>query len=137
MKKSLTLSPTNKPEICDVFLGDGFKLLNIGKYNSTNKTFSTFRTEKKHLHRKSGSLSVNLQVLNELNPSWIEIIYESSAGKRKLQISKNYLIHFGRQHAFRETNFEPQIFLELERWNLTDAIRFEKQIHLQQSLSFA
>lgn len=135
--KNLSLSPTNKPGVYRVCLSDGFSQKIIGTFNEASKIFSCYRIEGKHLHRQSGSLAVNLQVLNELNPSWIEIVYESSAGKRKLQISKNYLIHFGRQHAFRETNFEPQIFLELERWNLTDAIRYEQQLSSQQSFRFA
>lgn len=128
-QKAIVLNPTREPGVFSVCLSDGYSVKIIGTYNSANCTFTTFRTEKKHLHRSSGSLAINLQLFSELpNLKWICIIYENAAGKKtELRISKNYLLATGRKSAFKATDYEVQIFLPLQLWGLEHCRRFEMQ----------
>lgn len=128
-QKAIELVESKQAGVFSVCLSDGFSQKIIGTYNSANCTFTTFRTEKKHLHRSSGSLAINLQLFSELpNLKWICIIYENAAGKKtELRISKNYLLATGRKSAFKATDYEVQIFLPLQLWGLEHCRRFEMQ----------
>jgi hypothetical protein len=133
--KTLKLSPTNKPGLSQVCLSDGFSQKIIGSYNEASKTFTANRKEAKHLHRNTNSLAINEAVLNELPVHWIEILFTDSSGRlHRLATSREYLLKFGKRAAFRETGFEPQRFLELSKWNLQAAQRYEMQLHSQGSL---
>ena len=136
MKKSLTLSPTKKPQILNVMLSDGFSQKCIGTFNEASKIFSCFRTEKRHLHVKSGGcLAINLDVLEKLNPKIIEIIYQDATGrKRELKTSKIFLERFGTRVAYASTGYEAQVFLKLDAFGMEKAIHFEQQLRSQPSL---
>ncbi|MDI6804876.1 MAG: hypothetical protein QME58_13735 [Bacteroidota bacterium] len=133
--KFLTFKPTNKLGISNVILSDGFCSKIIGSYNSANQTFFCFRTEKRHLHRSSGSLAINEMVLEIPGLRWLEIAYTDSSGRvQSLKTSKDFLLKFGKKSAFKSTDYEAQIFLPLQLWGLQAAIRFEQQLSSQQSL---
>jgi hypothetical protein len=133
--KNLSLTAAKSPGVSQVCLSDEFSQKVIGSYNEASKTFTAHRKEAKHLYRNTNSLAISETVLNELPIRWIEILYTDSSGRvHRLATSKEYLLKFGKRAAFRETGFEPQIFLELSKWNLQDALRYEMQIHSQGSL---
>ena len=135
-QKAIELIAAREKGVFQVMLSDGFSQKCIGRFNEASGTFTTFRSEAKHLHKKSNCLAVNEQLLSELpGLRWVSIIYEDAAGrKRELKTSREYLLSHGRKAAYQQTGFEQQVFLPLSEWSMERAIRYSQELNSQPSL---
>jgi hypothetical protein len=128
----LHLAPTKLPSVFTIELRLGFETRYIGKLDRAGEgTFMCKRTEK-HLHRKTGSLGINQELVRRFDFRWIVIEY---AGRR-LVTTKLYLLHHGRVFTFGKAGFESQIFLSLDDFGERKALEFETTL-VQQGELFA
>jgi hypothetical protein len=102
----------------------------IGRLDQAGEgTFTTKRSEK-HLHRKTNSLGVNLELLQRFNFKWIVIDY---CGK-KLETTRNFLLYHGSVFDFKKAGFEKQCFLKLNLFGRDKAEAFDRTILSQGDL---
>lgn len=128
--QKISLSPTKHPSVWTVELRLPFETRYVGKLDKAGEgTFLSKRTEK-HLHRKTNSLGVNLELLQRFDFRWICIEYCG----RKLFTTKLYLLHYGKVFTFDKSGYESQVFLELNAWGHDKALEFEKQLCSQGGL---
>lgn len=108
------------------FLGNGKVFINLperrrkkrimlGKIIPRKKTFYSIKKSKKHLFRKTNSLSLSSELVEKKNSGFIYICmnYEN----KKLWSSRLALMKFGHVLHFKHQGFEKQIFLPLDRWH--------------------
>ncbi len=124
--------PTKHSNVFDVVLQLELQQRHIGRLDTAGEgTFYTKRNEK-HLHRKTNSLGLNLELLQrqDLRFSWILIEY---CGKR-LVTSRQFLLYHGKVFTFSNSGFEKQIFLRLDLWGEERARAFERSLSKQGDL---
>ena len=127
---SIRLIPTKHSHVFNVALSLGFQTRYIGRLDQAGEgTFIANRTEK-HLHRKSNSLGVNLELLERFTFRWIVIMY---CGER-LVTTKKYILEHGRIFSFDKSGYEKQCFLNLNDWSEENAIAYEEELCSQGEL---
>lgn len=120
--QSLRLIPSKYSNLFNVQVSLGFETRYIGKVDTAGEgTFTANRTER-HLHRKSNSIGLNLELLKTIPFKWIVIFY---CGER-LVTSKEYMLHHGRIFSFSKAGFEKQCFLSLDQWGEDRVKEFER-----------
>ena len=131
-KQSLRLIPTVHSHVYQVQLNLPLQSRYIGKIDEAGEgTFYTKRSEK-HLHRKTNSLGLNLELVQrqDLPFKWIIIDFDG----RRLVTSREFLLYHGSIYNFRKAGFEKQIFLRLDYWGEERARAFEKMLCQQVEL---
>ncbi len=106
----------------------------IGKLNEAGEgTFFTKRGAQ-HLHRKTNSLGINLELVQRQDYHFKWILVEFN-GKRVIT-SREFLLYHGSVFDFSKAGFEKQIFLQLDLWGEERAKAFERTL-VQQGDLFA
>ena len=129
---NLVLNPTKYPHVFDVALRLGFQTRHIGKLDTAGEgVFYTSRKEK-HLHRKTNSLGLNLELVQRQDFPYKWIIIEFDG--RRLVTSREFLLYHGAVFNFCKAGFEKQIFLRLDYWGEEKARAFERTLCKQEEL---
>ena len=125
-KYFLRLIPTKNVHVFNVQLNLDAETRYIGKIDQSGE--GTFRTKRsrQHLHRKTNSLGINLELVTrqDFPFKWIVIEFEG----RDLITSKEFLLYHGSIFDFGKAGFEKQIFLKLDYWGVEKAIAFERTL---------
>lgn len=131
------INPTKHPQIFTVSLNLGFENRFIGKLNTANSgTFAAKRTEN-HIHRKTNSFGINLELLNDksIQFKWIVLRLKKHDGSiQDFTTTRDYYLKHGKKFTFGKAGFEQQIFLPLPEFDYERALRFEQSQGIQQSL---
>lgn len=128
--QNIELIPTKFPYVFNVSLKLDHQTRYIGKLDKASEgTFSAKRTEK-HLHRKTNSLGINLELLQRFNFKWIVISFCGN----KLVTSRNYFLQYGKVFNFEKSGYEKQCFLTLDLWSEDKAQLFECSLSQQGNL---
>ena len=128
--QKIFLSPTKLKSVWTVELRLPFQTRYVGKLDKAGEGTFICKRKEKHLHRKTNSLGMNLELLQRFNFRWIYVEYCG----RKLLTTKLYLLHHGKVFTFDKSGFEAQVFLELDAWGQEKALDFERQLCSQGSL---
>ena len=124
--QNLQLIPTKHAHCFNVQLNLEAETRYIGRLDeSGDGTFYTKRL-KNHLHRKTDSLGLNLELLQRQDFHFKRIVIDFDG--RKLITSRNFVLYHGSIYNFRKAGFEKQIFLRLDYWGEDKAIAFEKTL---------
>ncbi len=124
------LSPTKHCNVWTVELHLPFETRYVGKLDKAGEGTFFCKRKEKHLHRKTNSLGINLELLQRFNFRWICIEYCG----RKLITTKLYLLHHCKVFAFDKAGYEAQAFLELDAWGQEKALLFERHSGTQGTL---
>ena len=127
--KQLELIPTKNPNLFDVALRLGFQTRYIGRLDKSREGRFVTKRKEKHLHRKTNSLGLNLELLNQPFFKWIEISYSD----KKLVTTRDYFLHHGKVLNFQKAG-DLQSFLPLNLFGVERAISFEQSISSQGNL---
>lgn len=119
--KNIELIPTKYPNIFDVALRLGFQTRYIGRLDKSGEGRFLTKRKEKHIHRKTNSLGVNLELLKLQNFKWLQI----SLGEKKLLTTREFFLHYGKVLNFQKAGFELQSFLPLNLFGAERAIAFE------------
>ena len=131
-KKLLELNPTKYPSVFKVQLNLEMQTRYIGKLDIAGEgTFLTNR-KSKHLFKKLNALGVNHSLLidESIHFKWLVIDFEG----KKLVTSRLYFLTYGKCYQFGKAGFELQCFLELDKFGLNAARKFEAEQVIQGSL---
>lgn len=128
--QKIFLNPTKHSSIWNVELRLPFETRYVGKLDKAGEGTFFCKRKEKHLHRKTNSLGVNLELLQRFDFKWICIEYCG----QKLFTTKLYLLQLGKVFAFDKSGFESQVFLDLDSWGQGKALEFERQLCSQGSL---
>lgn len=128
----LELIPTKKTDSKQVRLYLPNQTRTIGKI--AQDTFTCTRNER-HIFRSTNSIGLNYELLTSKNISfkWILIKLIDSATKktiRQLVTTRSYFLHFGQYMEFRQQNFEAQVFLCIDEFDINRAREFENNLNL-------
>lgn len=130
--KSLRLIPTQHGHVFQVQLNLPLQTRHIGKIDEAGEgTFFTKRGAQ-HLHRKTNSLGINLELVQRQDFKFKWILVEFN-GKR-LVTSREFLLYHGSIFDFSKAGFEKQIFLRLDYWGEERARAFERTLRNQGEL---
>jgi len=128
--QTLHLIPTRFAHVFNVQLSLPSQTRYIGKLDEAGEgTFSSKRSEK-HLHRKTNSIGVNLELLHRFQFKWIVMFFCCE----ELVTTKNFMLHHGKVLSFDKAGFERQCFLSLDLWGEEQAIEFERALGEQGEL---
>ena len=131
---SLRLIPTAHLHVFQVRLNLPLQTRYIGKLNEAGEgTFFTKRGAQ-HLHRKTNSLGINLELVQRQDYHFKWILVEFN-GERVIT-SREFLLYHGSVFDFSKAGFEKQIFLQLNLWGEERAKAFERTL-VQQGDLFA
>ena len=119
--KQIELIPTKNPNIYDVVLRLGFNVRYIGRLDKSGEGKFIAKRKEKHIHRKTSSLGVNLELLKLPLYKWIEI----SFADKKLITTRDFFLHHGRVLNFQKAGYELQSFLPLNLFSVERARAFE------------
>jgi hypothetical protein len=128
--KKIFLNPTKLKSVWTVKLSLPFEQRYIGTLDQAGEKTFICKRKQKHLHRKTNSLGVNLELLQRFDFRWICIEYCS----RKFITTKLYLLHHGKTFTFNKSGYETQVFMPLDAWGQEKAVEFEKHINCQVNL---
>ncbi|MGD0037064.1 MAG: hypothetical protein ABSC53_07210 [Bacteroidota bacterium] len=128
--QKIFLNPTKHSNVWTVELRLPFETRYVGKLDKAGEGTFLCKRKEKHLHRKTNSLGVNLELLQRFDFRWVCIEYCG----RKLFTTKLYLLHNGKVFTFDKSGFESQVFLELDAWGQEKAVEFERQLCSQVNL---
>ncbi len=126
----IILSPTKLKSVWTVELHLPFETRYVGKLDKAGEGTFICKRKEKHLHWKTNSLGVNLELLQRFDFRWICIEYCG----RKLFTTKLYILHHGKVFTFDKSGFETQAFLPLEAWGQDKALEFERHLNSQGNL---
>jgi hypothetical protein len=126
----IILSPTKLKSVWTVELHLPFETRYVGKLDKAGEGIFLSKRTEKHLHRKTNSLGINLELLQRFDFKWICIEYCGL----KLFTTKLFLLHHGTVFTFDKSGYESQVFLELDAWGQKKALEFEKQLCSQGGL---
>jgi hypothetical protein len=124
------LSPTKLSSVWTVELRLPFETRYVGKLDKAGDGTFLSKRKEKHLHRKTNSLGVNLELLQRFDFKYVCIEYCG----RRLFTTKLFLLHHGKVFTFDKAGFEAQVFLPLDDWGREKALEFEKQLCSQGNL---
>ena len=130
--ESLRLIPTKHSHTFNVQLTLALQTRYVGKLDEAGDgTFYTKRCQK-HVHRKSNSLGINLELVQrqDFHFKWILIEFEG----RRLITSREFLLYHGSVFDFSKAGFEKQVFLRLDLWGEERARAFERMLCQQTEL---
>jgi len=128
--QSVRLIQARNPHVYDVALDLGHQTRYIGKLDKSGEgTFSAKRNEK-HLHRKTNSLGINLELLQRFDFKSIVIEYVGN----KLVSTRSFILYHGSVLDFSKSGFEKQVFLKLDLWGRERAEAFERTLGQQGDL---
>ena len=122
--QSVRLIPTRFPKVYKVELNLDLHRRFIGTLDFAGEGTFSARRALKHLHRKTNSLGLNLELLQRYPFRWIVIEYEGE----ELITTKIFLLHRGKIFTFGKAGFEKQIFLPLGEWGEERAKVFEAEL---------
>lgn len=128
--KNIELCPTKFPYVFNVSLKLDHQTRYIGKLDKAGDGTFTAKRAEKHLHLKTNSLGVNLELLQRFDFKWIVIFY----CEEKLVTTRNFFLHHGRVFSFQKAGFERQCFLKLDFFGEVKAIQYEREQKSQQDL---
>ena len=124
--QNLRLIQTKFAYVLNVQLNLDAETRYIGRLDEAGDgTFYTRRSQQ-HLHRKTNSLGINLELVQrqDFHFKWIIIEFDG----QKLITSREFLLYHGSIFDFRRAGFEKQIFLRLEYWGEDKARAFERTL---------
>jgi hypothetical protein len=129
---SLRLIPTKHSHVFDVTLQLDHQTRHIGRIDEAGEGVFYSKRSEKHIHRKTNSLGLNLELVQrqDLPFKWIIIEFDG----RKLVTSREFLLYHGSVFNFSKAGFEKQVFLKLDYWGEQKARDFERTLCKQQEL---
>ncbi len=127
--QNIFLSPTKLSSIWTVELRLPFETRYVGKLDKAGEGTFLCKRKEKHLHRKTNSLGVNLELLQRFDFKWICVEYCG----QKLFTTKMYLLNYGKVFTYEKSG-DTQVFLPFDLWGEKKSLDYEKQLHSQGDL---
>lgn len=111
--KRISLLQTTKAGLFRVLLELQGKRRVIGKLdNSGGGTFTSTKKTEKHLFRKGNALGINLELVQNYGFQWVVVPFSG----RTLSTTREELLERGFVLSFKQSGYEPQVFLPLRLW---------------------